>query len=416
MTMPTLTKRTVERAKPRKARYELTCGTLKGFILRVLPSGKKAYYVRYRTAEGKDVRERIGVVTDIEFANARAFAQSRLLAVGAPSESRRLTTPPRRASNLPRLDDFAERFIHEHVDVRLKRYSREKYRQLLRTAILPRFGKHRLDEINRADVIRWHGKMRETPYEANAALVLLSSIYGRAKEWDVVDATFTPPTRHVKKFPGKSRERFLSPEERVRLEVALDRGLSLNRNEHGALRWESVAAIRILAYTGMRRGEVCDLTWPMVDWRHRCLRLPDSKTGKKTVPLSAAALEILRACQKRAKARGSRSVYVVPNKHGAAIRPSTLTATWVRIRDRLPGFERVRLHDLRHSAASDAINAGVPLAVVGKILGHRKPSTTARYAHISDKALAAGVELMGSAISAHSRKKPRARRAKKKRK
>ena len=173
-------------------------------------------------------------------------------------------------------------------------------------------------------------------------------------------------------------------------------------------------AFHLSAHTGMRRGEVCDLTWPMVDWRHRCLRLPESKTGKKTVPLSDSALDLLRDCRARAQRRRARSEYVVPNRSGAAIRPSTLTATWIRIRNRLPGFERVRLHDLRHSAASDAINAGVPLAVVGKILGHRKPSTTARYAHISDKALAEGVQLMGTAISENSTKRPRSHRSGKK--
>lgn len=408
-TLLPLTQKTVDRARPRKVKHEIYCGRIKGFLLRVLPSGKKAYYVRYRSDE-KDIRERIGSTTEIAFADAKAYAQARLTEVGAPAESRRVSRSrrlqtPRRVSDLPTLEDFAERFIREHVDVRLKPCSKRKYRQMLRTAILPRFGKHRLDEISRADVIRWHGKMCDTPYEANASLRLLSSIFGRAREWEVLPETLTPPTSGVKKYPGKTRERFLSPEERVALEQALDRGLELPRNRVGTLRWESAAAIRLLSFTGMRRSEVCNLTWMMVDWRHRCLRLPDSKTGKKVVPLSDAAIELLRECRRRAKERRCASEYVVPSKNGTAILPSTLTRTWTNIRNRIPGFERVRLHDLRHSAASDAINAGVPLAVVGKILGHKKPSTTARYAHISDKALKEGVQVMGEAITRNSRGK-----------
>ena len=124
--MPTLTKKAVDRAKPRKARYELTCGALKGFILRVLPSGKKAFYVRYRTEDGKDVRERIGLTTEVSFADAKAFAQARLLEVGAPAEPGRVAhqaTATRRVSDLPTLREFAERFIHVSTPVKSRRIS-----------------------------------------------------------------------------------------------------------------------------------------------------------------------------------------------------------------------------------------------------------------------------------------------------
>ena len=102
-----------------------------------------------------------------------------------------------------------------------------------------------------------------------------------------------------------------------------------------------------------------------------------------------------------AAARNNPSSFVVPTSNGGPIEGANLTHTWMRIRKRV-GLEDVRLHDLRHSAASDAINAGVPLAVVGKILGHRKPSTTQRYAHISDEALAEGVARMGAVIEKNS--------------
>jgi len=387
-----LTEKAVKCAKVRGRKYELTCGALKGFMLRVTAQGKKAYYVRYTAKNGKDVRERLGSTREIAFEEARARAQSRL----ELSEAE-ITPLQAVGSRPPRLRDFARRFIEEHVNVRLKPGSRKKYPQSINGSILPMFGKLRLDEVRRVDVIQWHSSMRSTPYQANAVLTTLSSIYGRAIEWEVLPPNFLSPTRGVRKFPTKSRERFLSPDERDRLEARLDHGLELPKNQKGALFWSTVTAIRLLAYTGMRRTEVCDLTWSMVDWRHHCLRLPESKTGKKVVPVSSATLELLRMCKERSRTKPNK--WVIPNRAGGRIDPEVLTHSWVAIRNSLPGFSRVRLHDLRHSAASDALNAGVPLAVVGKILGHKKPETTARYAHISDHSLRKGVEAMGTAIT-----------------
>ncbi|MCA9720211.1 MAG: tyrosine-type recombinase/integrase, partial [Myxococcales bacterium] len=394
----TLTQRTADRAKPRQRRYELTCSTVRGFILRVLPSGKKAYYVRYRTG-GRDVRERLGSTIDLTFSEARRraverIAEVRAIEVGeAPRFAARIVRQSTRAE-APLIREFAERFTAQHIDIRLKPTTQLKYRQLLRTAILPAFGGQQMDAIRRGAVVRWHAAMVNTPGEANNALTLLKSLYARAKEWDVLDESFVAPTSRVKRFPDRTRERFLTPDERRRLARFLE---NAHEHENGGFRWESICAIRLLAYTGMRRGEVVGLTWAMVDWRHQVLRLPDSKTGKKVVPLASQAVSLLRD----AAARNNPSSFVVPTSNGGPIEGANLTHTWMRIRKRV-GLEDVRLHDLRHSAASDAINAGVPLAVVGKILGHRKPSTTQRYAHISDEALAEGVARMGAVIEKNS--------------
>ena len=400
--MPTLTQRVVERAKPRETRYELTCQTVRGFALRVLPTGKKAYYVRYRTAEGRDIRQRLGSTTEVSFAEARRQAVQVL--TGVQQEQRVRGTQPRRRheqanESVPLVREFAERFVNEHVDVRLKKSTSRKYRQLLRTAILPAFGRRRLNAIQRAEVVRWHGARRRTPYEANYALLLLRTMYGRAKEWEVLPESFVPPTTRVRPFPEKGRERFLTPAERQRLEAELDRALRTRSFKHGRIRAAAVYAFRLLAHTGMRRGEVLGLEWSMIDWRARCIRLPDSKVGKRTVPLSPQAMKVLEAAKSLQRETPSR--YVVPSSKGGQIDGSTLHATWVRVRRKI-GLEDVRLHDLRHSAASDAIMSGVPLAVVGKILGHSKASTTQRYAHISDEALARGVEQMGAAIERNS--------------
>ena len=474
MTMPRLTERAVLRAKPRAKRYELSCSILAGFLMRVLPSGKKSYYVRFRDDAGKDRRVRLGDTTELSFDDAREMAVARLSArqadgpragggvargleaevvrlaehplargvaagarAGGPDRSRadviaRAVGPgaqldsasperaaahsaarslstgrgERRTSSVPLLRDFAERFMQEHVYARLKKPTQTKYRQMLNRNVIPAFGDRRLDTLEFSDITRFHTSMRSIPYEANANLQVLSSLYSRAIEWGVLERGFTPPTRGVKKFPTKSRERFLTPEERATLEAFLERAQKTEGNQYGHLRWHSVAAIRLLALTGMRRDEVLNLTWDMVDYRHRCFRLPDSKTGQKVVPVSDDTLELVRECRRvwESCTHDPKPRYVIYSRMGTRVRSAVLSATWSRrVRDRIPGFEGVRLHDLRHSAASDALMAGVPLAVVGKILGHRRPETTARYAHIADSVVSDAVQAMSRAIRHSSR-------------
>jgi len=415
--MPRLTERAVERAKPRDTKYELSCSVIPGFMLRVLPSGKKSYYVRYRDDAGKDRRVRLGLTTNLSFAEASQLAMAKVSGFESPSEEtkQRTTRQPAVASTrqCPRLQDFAGRFLEEYVDARLKPTTQKKYRMSMVKSVVPHFGKLRLDEIKFADVSRYHSSKRKTPAHANYTLALLSSMYSRAIEWGVLDRSFVPPTRGVKKFPTRSRERFLTAQERATLNRFLDHALTIPSNRAGGLRWHSVAAIRLLALTGMRRSEVLDLTWEMVDYRHHCFRLPDSKTGQKVVPVSTSALDLVRECRKvwESCSHTPKPATVIFSKNGSAVDPTVLTATWCeRVRSRIPGFGKVRLHDLRHSAASDALMAGVPLAVVGKILGHRKPETTARYAHIADSVVTDAVEAMSQAIEHGNRTGKRLRK------
>ena len=403
--MPRLTERVVDRSKPRKTKYEISCSVVVGFLLRVLPSGKKSYYVRVRAAGGKERRVRLGGTTELSFDEAQKMAVERL--VGLPEAPVRVRGRSRRerdpepVDECPRFGEFAERFLREHAAVRLKPHTVKDYRQMIVRYLMPAFGSMRLDSIDTVDVTRFHASLVKTPSTANANLQLMSSIYSRAIAWGVLDRHFTPPSRGVPRFPRRRRERFLGPRERAQLERFLAKAVERKPNERGHLSWHGVAAIRLLAMTGMRRDEVLDLTWDMVDERHRCFRLPDSKTGQKVVPVSGDALELVRECRRvwEVCKHNPKPRYVVYSRVGKRIFSSSLTTTWCkRIRDRIPGFEGVRLHDLRHSAASDALMAGVPLAVVGKILGHRRPETTARYAHIADPVVSDAVESMSRSI------------------
>ena len=133
-----------------------------------------------------------------------------------------------------------------------------------------------------------------------------------------------------------------------------------------------VAAIRLLIYTGARLNEICGLHW---DWvQPPRLVLPDSKTGSKIIMLNRQALTIL---QSLPPCEGVSLVF--PKKRGRG--HMSLEAFWWRFR-RTCALPDVRLHDLRHSFASIAVREGVPLATIGRLLGHALPETTARYAHL----------------------------------
>jgi len=191
------------------------------------------------------------------------------------------------------------------------------------------------------------------------------------------------PARGVKLHPPTRRERYLSAEELGRLGEALDAAETPSKPApspeacFAAEAGPSVAAIRLLMLTGCRKSEIVTLQWSFIDWDRALLRLPDSKTGAKVVPIGGPALELLRALPHE-----EGDVYVFPSpRQGRHL--IGLQKVWERVRDaaKLTG---VRLHDLRHSFASVAVSGGHSLYMVGKILGHKQSRTTEIYAHLAD--------------------------------
>ena len=183
-------------------------------------------------------------------------------------------------------------------------------------------------------------------------------------------------------------ERFLSAGELGRL------GAVLAEAELTATELPSaVAAIRLLIFTGARLGEILDLRWEHVDLERTCLRLPESKTGRKVIHLNAPALEVLNGTERRDGAP-----WVVAGREPG--KPLVnLRKPWHRIR-KAAGLEGVRLHDLRHSFASIGAAGGLSLPMIGALLGHTQPATTARYAHLAADPLKQATKLIGERIAA----------------
>jgi len=387
-----LTNTQAREAKPRSTRYEITCDSLPGFILRVLPTGKRVFFARYRDAAGKDHRHRLGLMgPDFGADEARREAMAILahrdadVSASEPvpaskTATKTAATAPTIGPKSPKIREFACRFEQEHIDMYLKPRTAQKYRSTLRLYILPALGDRRFDEVSTADVQRLHNSLKAMPCAANYVRCVLSVMFSKAEHWELT--TCRNPVTVVKRFKERAVERFLSPDERQALERVLADAESIPSGQAGHIGREAIWAVRLLILTGMRRDEVRDLRWEMVDWRQGTLRLPESKTGKRDIVVSDEVMELLGKIA-AAKAQPKRGLVVCSTR---GKRLWSLCRSWKHAR-KLAGIPDVRLHDLRHSVASDAIMNGVPLEVVGKMLGHKNYRTTQRYAHIADYAL-----------------------------
>jgi integrase len=279
-----------------------------------------------------------------------------------------------------------DQFMAEHVRPKLKPSTAEGYQRVARLYVLHSLGRYSIGEVKRTDIARLHHEMRSKPYQANSTLAMLSKFFGWAEKHGL-RPDGSNPCRHVEKYPEGRRERFLSQAEWARLGDAL-RQAEANKSYSPCV----IAAIRLLAFTGARRNEILTLRWEHLSEEHCCLMLPDSKTGRKTIRLNAPALALLHEIP-----RLEGNPYVIcgekPGRHLV-----NLEKPWRRIRAAAK-LEDVRLHDLRHSFASVGASGGQSLVIIGKMLGHSQPATTARYAHLADDPVKAASEAVGRHIA-----------------
>ena len=379
-----ITKRSVESIEPNTRDQFIWDTEMKGFGCKITPKGARVYVVQYSHG-GRSRRYTLGRHGEgmtPDQARRKAASVRGLVADGADPAATRAED---RAA--PNLAEFAERYLTEHAAVKKKPLSQAADESNLRNHILPALGRLKLTDITRADVARFHQAMKDKPGGANRCLALLSKIFNLAEKWGL-RPDGTNPTRHTDKYPERKIERFLSSEELARL------GAVLAKAEDSGEHPSAVAAIRLLVFTGCRRNEILELQWGHVDFEINCLRLSDSKTGSKLVPLGAPALELLAGLPK-----AEDNPYVLPGttpgKHFVGLQKA-----WQRLRGQAE-LSDVRLHDLRHSFASVAAGMGESLVLIGSLLGHTDMATTARYAHLAiDPRRAAADRIAGRIASA----------------
>jgi integrase len=268
--------------------------------------------------------------------------------------------------------------------------------------IKPLLGTKRLSVVAYSDVVRFQAAVRDGKTAtdrkgvrprsrilvrggvgcARHSMITLAAIFAFGVKRGLLEKN---PAVGVERFAPGKKERFLSAAELARL------GEAIAAAEAAGSSPVALAIIRVLALTGARLGEVRKLRWDEVDFERGCLRLPDSKTGFKTIPLGAAASAVIAA-------QGRHSEHVFPS--AVRVGPvADIARVWRRVRA-AAGLDNVRLHDLRHSFASGIVNAGGSLPVIGAILGHRNVATTARYAHLSDDPVKAAADRASASVAA----------------
>jgi integrase len=336
---------------------------LKGFGVRVRPFGRKTYFVMMRH---KCVMRRFtigshGAVT-AEAARLKAKQIISDLAI-----DKNPTAEQDAVRNSVTVRSLGERFIDEYVPCHLKPSTAGEYKRCVEIFINPEIGTMKLVSVERTDIAKIHHQLRHIPYQANRVFGVLSIMFNLAESWNLRPA-FTNPCRGVRKYKEKKRERFLSREELGRL------GEALRIEEEFAP--SAVACIRLLLLTGCRLGEIQILKWSYLDLDTCLAFLPDSKSGRKTLYLGSVAVRLLRTISRRRD-----NPYVVTGDvEGQHL--TDMQKPWRRIR-RLAELPDVRIHDLRHTFASSGVALGQGLPIIGKLLGHSQPQTTARYAHLA---------------------------------
>jgi len=385
--MPRLTEALVESLTPNGRDRFVFDDRQSGFAIRVTPTGTKIFVMQARVA-GRKRRITVG------YHPAISVAQAREQALHVLADMRRGTDPVverkarlrAAAAGEMTISQLSAKWLADYVRPKLKPRTVLDYQRLLAQHILPALGHLSVARIDRDDVVRLHVAMERTPRRANYTISTVRALLNFA-----IDLGLRPPAsnpaRRIKMYRERARERFLSEPEIGKAADAIEQAERAGKiGPHGA------AGLRLALLTGARSGEITAIEWSHVDWQRRLIRLPDSKTNEpRTIHLSEAALEVLKTVPRIGR-------FVV-----AGAKPDepykNLGRAWIDIREHA-GLKDVRLHDLRHSYASLAAGRGVSLQMIGKLLGHKVPATTQRYAHLARDAVADVSDDIGEAISA----------------
>ncbi|WP_454654997.1 tyrosine-type recombinase/integrase [Bosea beijingensis] len=410
MTAIKLTKRVVDAAEPRVARYVVFDSEIRGFGLRVFPSGSKSWIFEYRAGEGgrraAKKRMTIGAADDFTPDEARKIAD-KLRARAKVGEDPAKAKSDHRASLT--IAEVSVIFLRDHVAAKRKGRTEAHYADILNRIVVPAIGSLKAKDVTRADIARLHLSWKRTKFQANRMLAVIGSMFSFASNTGLVPPG-TNPVQGVEKYPEHRRERFLSSVELARLGDAIreaettgipwqvdpeKQGKHLPKEQRATVIGEhAAAAIRLLLFTGARLREVLHLQWQHVDAERGLLLLPDSKTGQKAVVLNAPALAVLTNLKRVGR-------YVIAGESAGTEdeKPrSDLKRPWTAVSKRA-GLTGVRIHDIRHTFASFGAGGGLGLPIIGKLLGHVEARTTQRYAHLDNDPLRRAANSIGASVA-----------------
>ncbi|QGP77778.1 tyrosine-type recombinase/integrase [Sphingobium sp. CAP-1] len=358
--------------EPGKRKTDYYDTVITGFVLEARSSGGKTFRLRYN--RGKEKKEiTIAGYGDLTMDKVRKEAQ-RLRSEVVLGRDPAAEKAEKRA--VVRYSELAD----QHLDY-AKSYQKrpENTRRILELHLIPRWGKLRLDEITQPAVAKWLAEKAGeglAPATVEKLRVTLNRSFELAIRWDMPGVTKNPVKGIPRKPIENKRERYVSAAEAKRLLAACEASLNPQLKH----------IVGLLLLTGARVSELLHAEWRHIDLEKRQWLIPTSKTGRaRHVPLSQPAIAILKAVP-----RFNGCPYVVPNPETR--KPFvTIKHAWQTAREEavLPDL---RIHDLRHSAASFMINAGIDLFAVGRVLGHADHKSTMRYSHLANDTLLAAVE------------------------
>jgi len=374
-----LTKRFVESIEPHDKNELLKWDSeIKGFGVRVFPTGRRTYFVQYRNQCGSTRRKKIGVhgVTTADLARDEA---KKLLGEVAKGEDP--SKDFQKSKLKPTFEELASEYLEIYAKTEKKPQSYKEDKRMLERIVLKKWRGKKIEEITTYDVQHLHHELQGTPYVANRVRSLLQKMFNLAIQWNWASAN---PIEGVKKYQEQKRNRWLNDQEVQSLYDVID-------SYHN----QSVAnAIRLLVLTGARRNEVLGAKWEQFDLEKGVWTKPANSTKQNKMehlPLSTQVISLLKKMKEKAT-----SLHLFPGKvDGKPLKD--IKKAWKTIITRA-NLAEVRIHDLRHTHASHLVSSGLSLSIVGKLLGHTQASTTQRYAHLADEPLREAAEFFGNKV------------------
>ena len=354
---------------------------MRGLLLKVLASGKKNFYLRYKNNRGQMVEKKLADsdATILKLAEARSLAQALLSKIAMGED------PFAAKAELKKVPTVAE-FIASSYLPYIKTYKRSWANDvsLIKNHINPNFGKQYMDEVSKNDVIQFVSRhsLTHKPGSVNRVIIMLRYIFNLSIKWETTGITKNPTAGIPLLEENNKNERYLTVEEGNKLIDAL------KNSQNKMLKH----IIPMLIMTGARRNEVFKAKWEDFNFDQRIWRIPTSKSGKaRHVPMADGVLHLLAGVP---RFDGCQYVFANPK----TLKPYvSIFTSWDTARTSV-GLEDVRLHDLRHSFASFLVNSGRSIYEVQKILGHTQIKTTQRYAHLSQDSLLAAANEVSKAM------------------
>ena len=379
-----LTKSVIEKLSPSDTDYVVWDAELPGFGIRVKPSGVRSYVVQYRNRKTGDSRRKTigqhGPLLTFHKAKdrARIILADALKGNDPVAEDRAIRAAPT-------MKALAADYLEYHAIPKKRARSVATDRSMIDGIILPHLESKKVSAVQSRDIHSLHVAMKNTPYQANRVLALMSKMFSLAMNWG-----WRPdnPVKGIERYHEEHRERWLSDGELGRLLSVL----STHSNQRAA------NAVRFQLLTGARIGEVLGARWTEVDLERGVWTKPSHHTKQKRtehLPLSAPALVLLTEMRERA---GPEDPYLFPgNAPDKSLQG--IKKFWRNVTQQA-NLEDYRLHDNRHTHASHLVSSGLSLEIVGRLLGHTNPLTTKRYAHLADDPLRIAAERFGSKMNA----------------